>query len=294
MARQRSVASSTDRGSRRLRGDVREALEGASPEQLRRLGKVLGNEALVGKMAQNERLRDALLAFVAERLQAIELAQRAEKRAMEERGGWYRRLMRGERGLSLPEPSRWGGPALLYRKAAEAICAGELGRGAELLEQATEADRATFKALPGQVELAAKDRRPPGDADAAALVQAGEGCAPTTAPELFAAAERIEAVTEAARAVGVYPNRGPHHWWEVEVDEEEDPARTGDKKLGKRLREPAAQADLARRPASRVEGPAPAVAEVSVAVAPRGPEREAAQVARAEPAKAEPGKKPRR
>jgi len=288
MARQRSVASTTDRGGRRVRGDVREALQGASPEQLRRLGRVLGNDALTGKMAHNEHLRDALLAFVAERLQAIELAQRAEKRAMQERGSWFRRLMRGERGLTLPEPGRWAGPAQLYRKAAEAICAGELGRGAELLKQATEADRATFKAAPKQLDLTSKERRPAADPAALAEVSSGEGCAPTTAPQVLAAAERIEAVSDAARAVPIWPVEGPHHWWEAEVEEEEDPARTGDRKLGKRLREPAAQADLARRPDAQVQVPAPLVEQVAPELSPRAPAREV------EAPSAERGKRPKR
>lgn len=288
MARQRSVASTTDRGGRRVRGEVREALEGASAEQLRRLGRVLGNDALSGKVAGNDRLRDALLAFVAERLQAIELAQRAEKKALQTRGDWFRRTMRGERGITLPEPSRWAGPAHLYRKAGEALCAGDLGRGADLLRQATEADRATFKAAPKQLDLRPKERAAAVDPAAMQEARAGEGCNPTTAPELFAAATRIEAVTQDARAVGIWPTRGQHHWWEAEVEEEEDPARTGDRKLGKRLREPAAQADLARRPDAPVQAPAPAVEQVAAQLTPRAPEREAAAP------KAERGKRPKR
>ncbi len=267
MPRQRSSASTTDRASRRIRSDTKDALLGAGPEQLRRLGKVLGNDALASKMGLNDRVRDVLLAFLTERLQALEAAQKAERRALRNRSEWFRRVMLGERGVALPEPQRWAGPALLYQKAAQALCAGELGRGADLLRKATEADRACHKSAPKQLELSTRARVPAEEPAAIAEVQAGEGCAPTTAPAALAAASRIVAVGDTADAVPVWSVGKSHNWWELEIDEEaEEKARRAGESPSRRLREPAAKADLARRPDRPAA--APPAETVSVQVAP--------------------------
>ncbi len=273
MPRQRSNASTTDRASRRIRSDTKDALLGAGPEQLRRLGKVLGNDALANKMELNDRVRDVLLAFLTERLQALEAAQKAERRALRNRSEWFRRVMRGEKGVALPEPQRWAGPALLYQKAAQALCAGELGRGADLLRKATEADRACHKSAPKQLELSTRSKVPAEEPAAIAEVQAGEGCAPTTAPAALAAASRIVAVGDTADVVPVWSVGKAHNWWELEIDEEaEEKARLAGESPSRRLREPAAKADLARRPDRPASAVAPAVASVSVQVAPASKE----------------------
>ncbi len=227
-----------------MRGDVREALRQADVQQLRRLGKAIGNDALSGKIAGNDKLRDALLTLVQERLQAIQLAQQAELKALRNRGDWYRRLLRGEKGLKLPEPTRWAAPAQLYKKAAEAICAGELGRGADLLRQATESDRANFKALPKQVEIPAADRKGATSSPALAEVREGEGCNPCSAPQVLALADRITAVGQTADLVGQVRVLPPHQWWAAEEGEDEEQKKKEESKAS-RLAEPAARRDTA-------------------------------------------------
>ena len=246
-------------------------------------------------MGLNDRVRDVLLAFLTERLQALEAAQKAERRAVRNRSEWFRRVMRGEKGVALPEPQRWAGPALLYQRAAQALCAGELGRGADLLRQATEADRACHKSAPKQLELGARARVPAEEPAAIAEVQAGEGCAPTTAPAALAAASRIVAVGDTADAVPVWSVGKAHHWWELEIDEDaEEKARRAGESPSRRLREPAAQADLARRPGRAAAPPPKDVANVNVQVAPasKAVARESALTMEA-PASAE-GRRPRR
>ncbi|MBM4366085.1 MAG: hypothetical protein FJ102_07705 [Deltaproteobacteria bacterium] len=247
MPRQRRAASTTDRAARVVNASAREALREADAQQLRRLGKALGNDALQGKIAGNDKLRDALLALVQERLQAIQLAQQAEMRAMRNRADWYRRLLRGEKGVMLPEPGRWAAPAQLYKKAAEAICAGELGRGADLLKQATEADRATFKSVPEQVEISSQARAGPEAGAAVLAVREGEGCNPTTAPRLLALADTIVNAAQRPDLVGALRPLRPHQWWEVEVDEDEEKKQKDDPKKSARLRQPAAQGDTGAR-----------------------------------------------
>jgi hypothetical protein len=247
MSRQRRSASATDRAGRNLRAEVRDALLEAGAERLRKLAKVIGNDALAGKVAQNDKLRDELLGFIQARLEAIQLAQQAEKKAMRERKLWFRRLARGEKGLSLPEPTRWAAPALLYKKAGEAICGGDLGRGADLLKQATEADRATFKAAPKQLGLNAMQRKGASDPGELHAVTAGEGCTPTTAPELERLADRIANVSDTMDPVALDRRYRPHDWWEQVDDEGEEKKRKEDPRRSKRMREPAAERDATGR-----------------------------------------------
>jgi hypothetical protein len=245
MAQQRKSATATDRAGRSLSGNVREALLEAGAEKLKKLSKAVGNDAMANKVAGNDRLRDELLSFIHARLDAIHLAQQAEIKAMRERKLWFRRMVRGEKGLSLPEPTRWAAPALLYKKASEAICAGELGRGADLLKQASEADRATFKAAPKQLGLKPEEKKGAKAPASAAAVEAGEGCTPAHAPKIEALAARIANVTESMDAVGHERRRAPHNWWEQAEDEEE--TKKEKQRKSKRLAEPAAAKDAAAR-----------------------------------------------
>lgn len=290
VARQRTNATATDRVSQTLRGDVRKLLADANVEQLQRLGRALGNEALSGKLTQNDQLRDLLLAMVQERLQAIAQAQQAELKALHERGPWWRRLRRGERGITMPEPTRWGEPARLFQQAASAICAGDLGRGADLMKQASESERTHRKAVPRQVKLPAEAPASPIQSATLNEVRDGEGCTPTTAPELFQLATRIENVGQTTDNIGQIANaRHAGVWWETEADEDEDKKPKEGAPRSRRLQEPAAAADLARRPVTEAALATP-VQEVRVA-----PVEQARSPERSEPAAETPKRRaPRR
>lgn len=267
VARQRNQASTTDRIGVALRGDARKQLGDASVDQLRRLGRVLGNDALAGKLAQNNQMRDLLLAVVRDHLSRIALAQNAELKALAERGAWWRRLRRGEPGVVRPEPARWAEPARLFREAAEAVCAGDLGRGADLIQQADERERAHRKATPKQVNLPKAPNTFGVERAAIAEVRDGEGCTPTTATDVVHMAALIENVTESADPAGRLANaRHKGVWWEVEEEEEEAKATKEAAPRSRRLEEPAAREDLARRPAVAPVRPAAPVVEVQVGV----------------------------
>jgi hypothetical protein len=272
MPSQKRTASTTDRASRSVKGQVRDALMQVDAERLKKLTKVLGNGAMATRVAQNERVRDELLAFIQERLNAISLAQRREKQAMKNRADWFRRLQKGEKGVALPEPTRWSAPAMLYKRAADAVCAGELGRGTELLRQAVESDRATMKAVPSQVQLTDSERTSASEPAATMEVQSGEGCTPTAAPEISQLANRVIAESDTADLVTIYREPKRHAWWEVAEDDEIEKQKQKDNpKTSKRLREPAAQADLERRPAV---APERTMAVQAVKTSVEGPKRE--------------------
>ncbi len=278
-----------------LKGDVRRLLADANVEQLKKLGRVLGNDAVAGKLGRNDQLRDLLLDVVRERLQAIELAQKAELKALRDRAPWWRKLQRGQRGITMPEPTRWAEPARLFRQAGEAICAGDLGRGADLLKQATESERTHRKAMPAQVPMPRETTPAVGVPPVIGEVHDGEGCTPISAPDIQATADRIENVTESHADATHLPNaRHQGTWWELEVDEEAEKKLRENPRSSKRLLEPAAQADLARRPERASEKGPTAVREVRTeVVAPeqaRVPEREARAAESVEKAPESPGR----
>ena len=254
-----------------MKGAVRQSLLQLDAERLKKLAKVLGNEAIATRVLQNERLRDELLAFIQERLEAITIAQRQEKQALKNRSEWFRRLQRGEKGIALPEPTRWAVPAILYKRAADAVCAGELGRGTELLRQAVESDRATMKAVPGQVALTEKERAPAREPAETMEVQSGEGCTPTTAPQIDQLANRVVAESDTADAVTLYRQPRQHAWWTLQEEDAPELQKQDDNpRSSKRLREPAAQRDQTTRPDVSVQSPR-VVQAVNTSV--KGPKR---------------------
>lgn len=251
------------------RSEARRLLADANVEQLRRLGKALGNGAMAGKLAHNDSVRDALLAVVHERLQAVDGAQQAELRSLKERSRWWRDLRRGARGVGLPEPTRWGEVARLYRQATVSVCAGDLGRGVDLMRQALAAERAARKAVPTQVVL--PRGTDPERTEPAAMVDVkdGEGCTPTQAPATLSLADRIENVSTTQDAAARLQNTGQGKVWWGEVGEgEEEEAEAAPSPGSKRLLEPSAKADLQRRPDGVAPGVAPPVRDVRTEVAP--------------------------
>lgn len=261
------------------RGEARRLLADANVEQLRRLGKALGNGAMAGKIAHNDSVRDALLAVIQERLDAVDRAQRAELRALRERSGWWRDLRRGARNVALPEPTRWGEVAKFYRQATVAVCRGDLGRGVDLVRQAFAAERKARKNVPSQVVLPREAELGRADPGVMADVQDGEGCTPCTAPATLALADRIENVSASEDAASRLLNTGRDRVWWAEGEEVEEADEAEQEKAqapspgSRRLLEPAAQADLKRRPDVGVPQVAPPVRRVRTELSPRAPEQ---------------------
>ncbi len=227
MDRQRRLSGSTDRLTRVFRG-AKGMMGDVGSRELARLGKLIGNDEALAMVARAEAQRDALLEFIRERLRTMMMVQQLEKKAMTERPDWARKVGLGAPGFKLPDPSRWKQPAELYRKAAEALCSGQLGRAAEVMDKAVEAERIAFESLPQQVELNSQLQKPENTPDERAFVEEGAGCNQTTAPDVFATADRIIAGANSMGPVGTPWVQKPHAWWEV--DEVEDPEKKKAKK----------------------------------------------------------------
>jgi hypothetical protein len=177
-----------------------------------------GNDGVRDALADSGKKRDALLQFIGARLGVMRGVQLAEQAAEGSRRRWFDEVARGRAGFALPDPSRWGEPARLYRRAIDALCAGDLGRGTDLVRRAHEAELRAMEHVPAQVDV------PDGAREAATLPAEaaegadGQGCPRTSRPELIAQAEAIERVAQGARPVTDRPARVHRGWWDVEED----------------------------------------------------------------------------
>jgi len=146
------------------------------------------------------------------------------------RPDWQLLVARGAAGFTLPDPTRWHRTTLLYRRAAEALCAGDIGRGAQILDQAVTAERATFETVPDQVELPASLSAPTTGPEERPFVSEGETCPATKAPALFQQADAILRVTTTSPDVASRRDNPTHNWWDVAEDEKVEAAGKKDAK----------------------------------------------------------------
>jgi hypothetical protein len=132
---------------------------------------------------------------------------------------WFKEVAKG--ADHTPDPTRWHACTELFKRAAEALCAGNLGRGAVLLEQAAAEEEAAFESVPGMVETDLdRDEVAVEAPDATFLVNDEAGCPGCDRPDELKIAERILAVQPTFKATP--PLARPRRWWEEEGLEEEE------------------------------------------------------------------------
>jgi hypothetical protein len=247
--RQRRTPTSGEAPTTAAKGGARDRLRDASSKELVQLARKVGNDQVQALLGQASGKRDALLAFVERRLAQVQIVQRAEQEEMTRSRQWFHRVGRREPGFTLPDPTRWRRTALLYKRAGEALCAGDLGRGAHLLDQAVAAERAAFETIPAQVEVPVEVVAPDTGAEERPFVTDGESAPATQAPGLFQKADAIVRITDHSEELPVPETRRTHRWWEApEADEEAKQAAA--KKAGEKKASEAAQ-ESGERPAVR-------------------------------------------
>mgnify|MGYP003336113938 CR=1 FL=1 len=209
-------------------GGTRDRLQDAGSKELAKLAKKIGNSQVGNMLGAAREKRDALLRFIHQRLAQVQAVQKAEQDEMKDRRQWYLRLARSTPGYTLPDPTRWRETAVLYKRAAVAACAGDLGRAGHLLDDAVRAERAAFQSVPKQVDVPDGVKATAENAEERPFVEAGEGCPPTAAPELMHLADAVIRVSDSMPEMGIAPDRPTHNWWEI-VEEElpEDKKRGG-------------------------------------------------------------------
>lgn len=243
VSRQKRAPSLGDTPLRTTKGGARDRLRDAGSKELRQLANKVGNAQVDAMLGSAKEKRDALLAFIQERLAKILATQQAEQKELADNRDWWLRVSRGKPGFTLPDPKRWRDATLLYRRAAAAACAGDLGRAAHVLDQAVRAERAAFQSVPVQVELPHDLSAATATPDERAFVDEGEAAPPTHAPELFRTADTILRVTESGEQVPVTRNLPLHNWWEAPEEDAEDEKKDKKDDKGKKSPSPEQAAD---------------------------------------------------
>jgi len=194
----------------------------AESAQLKGLQKGLGNEGLGRKLGTASQQRDEMLRHICERLQVVQGAQSKERLAMGQEREWFKAVAKGKEGYHQPDPSRWHECTRLFKQAADALCMGNLGRGALLLEQAVEAEHAAFDSVPRMVQVDLdREERAAQAPDATFQVNDEAACAACERPDELKIAERILAIQDTVQATP--PMGRPNRWWETkEIEEEEE------------------------------------------------------------------------
>jgi hypothetical protein len=194
----------------------------AGSEQLKRLQAGLGNQGLSQNIVSGNLTRDELLQHICERLQVIQGAQGKERSAMGREREWFKAVAKGAEGYHKPDPSRWHESAHLFKRAAHALCAGNLGRGAQLLEQAADAETAAFESVPKMVKTELDREEVASETPEAALqVNDEAGCAACDRPGELAIADKILAIQDTVQAIAPL-GRPKRPWWEEEEEEEQE------------------------------------------------------------------------
>jgi hypothetical protein len=197
------------------------AMGDAGSRQLSRVAGKVGNQQLDGQLKENATTRDALLRFIGERLKTLRGVQLVERNEMLDQRQWFRQVARGKDGYHLPDTTRWHQSAELYKRAANSMCNGNLGRGAQLLEQALEAERAAYKSMPVQVqeELSEKEKTASSTPRELPHVVGETTCPTTRAPGDIKYADRILGLSDKLENS---PPLRVRQWWSEEVEEEEE------------------------------------------------------------------------
>lgn len=165
-------------------------------------------------------IRDELVQFTLDRLRAAAAWQGAE-RVLTVRGASWSFRQAVQRGAALPEPTRWSDVARAWDAVLAALCAGDVGRAAALIDVALQVEddvrAATTTALSTVNLPPAAD--PPSGLDQLRPGDATSGVPIPTGGELASAIQSVtvEVPDVPARA------RGRDPWWTVEEFEDDGP-----------------------------------------------------------------------
>ncbi len=195
----------------------------AETAQLQKIAKVMGNQHIRSSLNDSASQRDNLLAHICERLNTLESAQAKEQLAMGREREWFKGVARGADGYHLPDLTRWHESAELYKRAGEALCNGNLGRGAELLKQAAAAEQAAFESVPVFVKVTLDEHEQaassPENAD---VINDEASCAGCSKPQGLRIADRILAISDKMEATPPLPKRKTRLFDEDKEEEQED------------------------------------------------------------------------
>lgn len=192
--------------------------------QISRIRRQLGNEGM-SKAGDASSARDTLLAFICQRLRKMREVQLQEHASYKQVRSWYRAVAAGRDGYFAPDATRFHEAARFFKEAAEAMCRGNLSRGAQLLERALGAEQAALDTVPRQVREHLSEEQKAGPGYPSELPQSLDAAAlpPCAVPEALDIADHILALED--RFLDTPPRRvRRQEWWwnEGELGAEDD------------------------------------------------------------------------
>ncbi len=192
-------------------------------QQMKAIGKGLGNSEFDKQLGHANGQRDALLAHIIERLETVHGAQNKERMAMGREREWFKAVAKGVEGYHLPDPTRWHECAQFYMRAAEALCNGNLGRGAQLLQRAADAEQAAFESVPKMVK-STLERDECAVAAPQEVLQVNDeaGCSARDRPQGLSWGAKVLAVQDKMAPTPPLKVKQKRNWWEEEEEEEEE------------------------------------------------------------------------
>ncbi len=197
-----------------------------STDQLKAMGKKLGNDELQQRIQKGNATRDELMDFLHGRLKNMREVQKREIGKSDQRSSrehWRQISDQQKTEYTNPDPTRWRESAKLYEQAAFQLARGSLGRGAQLLKKAVGEEQKTFDKLSAVVRVTQEEREGlDSGPESVGDVAPNEGCSAIDMPsEVRDLARQIQNVTEKAPQIpGRKRVRDP--WWTEEEEEEEE------------------------------------------------------------------------
>lgn len=187
------------------------------------MSAALGNAEMQRRLDELSGERDALLGFVHERLKVLRSTQILERDQAANPERWYRDV--NLRRDTAPDPSRWHHAAWTYRAAAHDLAAGHVGRGAQLIREAAEAEEAAFESLPRHIELRLGNRQSPTRQLPAPVDRLNDEatCPPSPAPKWLDLADRVLALDPEVHVPRLPRVRSRAAWWGKDDGEGDDP-----------------------------------------------------------------------
>lgn len=185
----------------------------------------------MGRSGDASSSRETLLAFICQRLRKMREVQLKEHASYKEVRSWYKAVAAGRDGYFAPDATRWHEAARFFKEAAEAMCRGNLSRGAQLLERALGAEQAALDTVPRQVREKMSDEQRAGPGYPAELPQSLDAAAlpPCALPEALQIADHILALEDRFLETPPRRVRRQEWWWSEELeagdDEEDDEGR---------------------------------------------------------------------
>jgi hypothetical protein len=194
----------------------------AASQALKKAGAALGNSEISKRIQDPNSLRDEFLKCIVARLKGIRSAQLKESAVHRDSRNLERReIYKGEDHQA--DPGRYRDVARRYLEAARALTAGQLDRGAMILEEATQMEIAAYASVPKHV----KEKLGPEESGGSSLpvgldqIASGAACGRCSLPQGLVLADMIESMDPFIKLRGLGREKR-HNWWEEEEEEEEE------------------------------------------------------------------------